>query len=176
MRMPTLDLDYLRPHRRRGWASYVLLAAALAFGAHQTAYYQKLKNEVLAMEVSAARHVSARTGVLRISRANDVNADEMAYAHETAARLSTPWGVLFRAVEAAHSDEVTLVSIEPDAPVRTIAIGGEAKDYLAALTYAANLAEQQPLKRVHLIRHEVQARAGARLLAFTVSAGWEETH
>lgn len=104
----------------------------------------------------------------------EVGAEEIAFARETVSRLSTPWQSLFGAVEAGHTDSVALLSIEPDADARTVTITGEAKDYLAALSYMASLAQQQALRRVHLVRHETLRGGSRRPLAFTISAGWEE--
>jgi len=97
-----------------------------------------------------------------------VTAEEVAAARETVQRLSTPWGNLFGALEAAASDQVALLAIEPDPKAGTVVISGDSKDYLAALTYVLNLSKVPALSRVELVRHEAKGNA----VQFAVSAAW----
>lgn len=173
--MRALDLDHVRARSRAPWVRYALAAAALAFGLDQGYYYLALGNDVAALEGSLSRSLSEGARRLVPQQPARVPAmEEIAMARDTVGRLSTPWERLFRALEGAHTEQVSLLSIEPDAEARTVAIHGEAKDYLAALTYLAGLAEQPALRRVHLVRHELQRNGSQRPLAFTVSAGWQE--
>ena len=160
--MRALELDYLKqPSSKARW---LLTAAALAFAAHTGVYYHSLQDRVAAMEARLPR-------MKTIPAPQAVNSDEFAFAREVVGRLATPWDRLFQELEAAQTDRVALLSIEPEADSRTVTITGEAKDYLAALTYVAGLAEQPGLTRVHLVRHESRQRGR---LAFTVSAAWKE--
>lgn len=168
MKMPPLQLDFLR-RRRPLWAGLVLLAAGLAFAGDVALSYRHLRAEAGQLERRLAAAPTAPASPA--GRAPD--AAEVTFARETVRRLSTPWETLFAALEGAHSDHVVLLSIEPDAEAGTVGITGEARDYLAALTYVANLAEQGTLQRVHLARHETM-RAGPHRIAFTVSAAWRE--
>lgn len=169
--MRALDLDHLRVRNREGWVRYALAAAALGFGADQALYYRALSHEVAMAELRVA---SARQRPRSVTAVRDVSAEEVALARDTFGRLSTPWSRLFRALEAAHTGQISLLSIEPDAEAGTVAIHGEAKDYLAALTYMAGLADQPSLQRVHFVRHEIQRPGAQRPLAFTISAGWQD--
>jgi hypothetical protein len=170
--MRPLDLDHLRPAGRAPWVRYALAAAALAFGADQVVYYRSLGNAVAAMEttLASAKLIPARPA----SPLRTVGTEEAALARDTIGRLAAPWERLFGALESAHTEQIALLSIEPDAEARTVTISGEAKDYLAALSYLAGLAEQPALRRVHLVRHENQRSGGPRPLAFTISAAWRE--
>jgi hypothetical protein len=103
-----------------------------------------------------------------------LSAEEYAFARDTVRRLSTPWTTLFQALEAAQTERIALLAIEPDVENRTLSVSGEAKDYLGTLTYVANLADQKTLARVHLARHEVRRGPQQRPVAFTVSAAWKE--
>jgi hypothetical protein len=127
-----------------------------------------LKKDRLAHASSVSRE-SPRPAALR-----PVNTEEYAFARETVGRLSTPWDRLFRALESAKTDRVALLAIEPSTDQRTVMISGEAKDYLAALSYLARLADQDALRRVHIVRHEPQRGASQGPLGFTISAAWKE--
>jgi hypothetical protein len=161
--MRALHLDYLDASERSATARWLLAAAAVAFAAHTAVYYQDLTARLAGLEARAPR--------LKSLPVPAASTEEFAFARDTLGRLSTPWERLFQALEGAQTERVALLSIEPDAAGRTVTVSGEAKDYLAALTYVARLAEQPSLTRVHLVRHET-ARRGA--LTFTVSAAWKD--
>lgn len=146
------------------------MAAALAFAADLAWTWRALDRKLTRLQaVASAMPVSVARTPMR-----EPADGELAFARDTLRRLSTPWDRLFGALQAAQGERVALLAIEPDAEAGTVAISAEARDYYAALTYVANLAEQKSLTRVHLARHEL-ARAGARFpVAFTVSAAWRE--
>jgi hypothetical protein len=169
--MRALDLDHLNERSRAPWVRYALAAAALAFGIDQALHFQSTRDRVAGLE---ARLASAKAAPAAMLPARTIGAEEIALARDTVGRLSMPWERLFHALESAHSEHIALLSIEPDAEARTVTINGEAKDYLAALTYLAGLAEQPALRRVHLVRHEAQRQASPRPLSFTISAAWKE--
>jgi hypothetical protein len=105
------------------------------------------------------------------AKTSAVLAEEQAAARSTIRRLSMPWDELFQALEASKTDQVALLAIEPDSEARTVSLSGEAKDYLAALSYVANLGEQKTLAKVHLMRHEAR-QDGTGPVAFVVTASW----
>jgi hypothetical protein len=170
--MQRLELDFRRARLAPGWAGYALLAVALAFAADLALSYRSLSAQVAGLEAKLLS-VPARSPGISAS-ASRPGADEYLFARDTVRRLSTPWESLFATLEAAHSERVALLAIEPDAEAGTVSISGEARDYLAALTYVANLAEQKTLRRVHLVRHEPSRAGTLRPVAFTVSASWRE--
>jgi len=135
--------------------------------------YRALRADMAAKEWALARgaslRVPSRGPTLRL------DADEYAFARETIRRIATPWDQFFEALEDARSDRIALLSIEPDVDSGTVSVSGEAQDYLAALTYLAQLAEQRRLARVHLVRHELKGVAETHPpLAFTISAAWRD--
>ncbi len=171
--MRPLDIDYLRSARRARLAVYVLAAFAVVFAADTLFHYRTIKTELVFSEARQARQAELRTRQPPKVQ-ESLSADEYAFVRDTAKRLSTPWDELFQALGAAQVDRVALLAIEPDVENRTVSISAEAKDYLAALTYVANLGEQKTLRRVHLVHHELKQGASQRPLAFTVSASWRE--
>jgi hypothetical protein len=170
--MRALAIDFVAVARRVRWTRNVLALIAVAFAIDTGHRYVTLKSEVDQKSAAIAR--AASTQPASRPALNNHTADEYNFARQTLGRLSTPWDRLFDALEAAHSKDVVLLSVEPDADNRTVTITGEAKDYLGALGYLANLAQQRPLKRVHLVHHEVRKQLSLRPLLFSISAGWEE--
>jgi len=170
--MRALDLEYRRSGPRRHLARYVFAAVAIAFALDAARYYGALRNDVASLEERLVHRRSAARDGAPSARLQPVSAEEMAFARDTVGRLSLPWDRLFRTIEAASTEGVALLTIEPDAEQRTVTIGGEAKDYLAALSYMASLSAQKGLHRVHLVRHAPLRVATQRTVAFTLSASW----
>lgn len=169
--MPPLELDYWHRRAYSRSAMYVL-AAVVAFAAFVAGQYWWWRADIVLKE--ARLSASMTKPLQRPAAVQRVNAEEYAFARDTIRRLSTPWGPLFRALEAVNRDRIALLAIEPNVESRTVTVSGEAKDYLAVLTYLAQLSDQDALKRVHLVRHEVRQDGSRRPVAFTISAGWKE--
>jgi len=173
--MRALRLEYLANGERTSPLGYLLAIAAAAFVFDTAAQYRDLRTQIATKEARLATALARSKGTESNAPARTFAAEEHAFARETVQRLSTPWSAVFRSLESAHSDRVALLSIEPDAGRRTVTVTGEAKDYLATLTYLADLARQQGMKRVHLVRHEMRREGGRHAaVAFTISAAWSD--
>lgn len=170
--MRALELDYRRVGRRPRLLGCLLALAALAFAVDAGLFYQRLRVDIAAKEVALARDPMRR--ISRPAPTQALDFDEYAFARDTISRIATPWDSFFDALEEAQNERVSLLSIEPDVENRTVNLSGEAKDYLAALTYLAQLADQDRLARVHLVRHELRRTGSQRPVAFTISAAWKE--
>jgi hypothetical protein len=171
--MKKLELDFLRTRPRPGWAAYALAALAIAFAADVGLSYRAVRVEVAKKELYLAARGASSDEARTKSSARPVEREELEFARETVRRISMPWEGLFQALQSAQSDRVALLSIEPDAENGTVSVTAEARDYLAALTYVANLSEQKALRKVHLVRHEVK-QGGGKAVTFNVSAAWRE--
>jgi Tfp pilus assembly protein PilN len=164
--MQAIHIDFCRTRRTPRWAAPVLMLLAFAlcgdvavsFLQARTAY---LKNEQALAALDPRSYRPARTA----------SAEEIAAAKDTLQRLSMPWDRLFGALEAAATDQVALLSIEPDPKAGTVLISGDSKDYLAALTYVLNLSRTEALGRVQLARHELKKDQG-NAVGFSISATW----
>jgi Tfp pilus assembly protein PilN len=164
--MQKLRLDFRRDSATPRWVAPALLAIALAFaGDVGFSFAQNLKLEK--KNEAALAKLDPRS----FKPARNASAEELAAARETVQRLSTPWDKLFGALESAASDQVALLSIEPDPKAGTVKISGDSKDYLAVLTYVLNLSRAEALSGVQLARHELKSDA-QKTVGFSVSASW----
>ena len=161
--MQEIKLDFSRGRRAPRWIAPALLALAVSFVGDVGYSFAKSLREIAVNEKKLAK-VEPRN--YRAPR--KVAPEEVMAARETMQRLATPWDKLFGALEQASSDQVALLSIEPDAKAGKVTISGDSKDYLAALTYVLNLGRADSLSHVELARHEVKQNA----VAFSVSASW----
>jgi Fimbrial assembly protein (PilN) len=166
--MQRIELDFIRRGPRSRWAGRVLLACALGLAGDLAASYVRLAQTVNQNEAIVARAQPKRPAGAPAS------ADEVALARDTVERLALPWSKLFAALEAAASDQVALLAIEPDTKSGTVKISGDSKDYLAALGYVLNLSKAEALSHVQLVRHEVKQNDPQRPVAFSISAAWNE--
>ena len=170
-----LELDHLRRTPPPAKISWLLLAIALAFAADVASSYLKTRMEIEARTAKLARlsgALPAREAASTI--VGSLSKEEFGVAQDTILRLSMPWDNVFRALEAARSDDVALLSIEPDAGSGSLNITGEARSYPAALTYVAWLAHEKTLKNVRLARHEIDRNDARQRISFTISAEWKE--
>jgi Tfp pilus assembly protein PilN len=167
--MRPLQIDFRRGRRSWPWTGPLLLVCALGLCGDVFFSYLKVRHSVERNQTLLAKH-DPRS----LRPAKSASADEVALARDTVQRLSTPWNNLFGALEAAASDQVALLSIEPDAKTGTVMIAGDSKNYLAALTYVLNLSRAETLSKVQLVRHEVKQNEPQRPVGFSVSAAWQE--
>lgn len=154
--MKALALDFEKGRARSRRAVLALAVAAIGFAAYTAAIYAELKARPAPKAVSAS--------------ARPENPEELAFARETLSRMSVPWDALFSALERSRTDGVALLSVEPNGEARTLRLTGEAKTYLAALTYVAALGQQDALQKVHLLRHEARGSG----VSFAISASWKD--
>jgi hypothetical protein len=164
--MNRLRINFSGRGGRSAWPRRILVAAALVLSLDVAFSYQALR--------SAIRESEARiSGMNRLrTPARPVAPEELAAARETVERLAMPWDRLFGALEAAATEDVALLGVEPDPKAGTVQISGDSKDYLAALGYVLNLSRADALSRVQLVRHEVKANDPQAPVGFTVSAAW----
>lgn len=170
--MRPLALDFRRRPRRMRLAGCALAIAAAALALNAGWQYRELRADI-ALKEATLKHGSMLT-VERPATLEMPHPEEYAHARDTVRRIAAPWDSFLDALEEAQTDRVTLLSIEPDIENRTVSLNGEAKDYLAALTYLAHLNGQERLARVHFVRHEVKRGGSRQPLAFTISAAWKE--
>jgi len=172
MPMRRLELDFNRAPSRTSGGAWLLLAVAIGFALDVGWSHWRAREELRELEARLSRDRGSRAdGMLRVNH-RPATPEEMVFARETIARLAMPWEGLFTALEFAQSSRVSLLTVEPDAERGTVILTGEAKDYLAALSYVGSLSNAKGLSRVHLVRHESKPSDPRRSVLFTVSAQW----
>jgi hypothetical protein len=165
--MQRIELDFIARSARARWAPRILLAAALGLAGDMAVSYVQLVRQVHSNQAIVARAKPHKPVVT-------ASAEELALARDTVERLGLPWAKLFAALEAAGSDQVALLAIEPDTKSGTVKISGDSKDYLAALGYVLTLSQNDALSHVQLVRHEVKQNDAQHPVAFSISAAWNE--
>src|SRR3954465_9828562 len=166
--MQRIELDFIRRAQRARGGGRCLLAGAIGLAGDRAFSYAGLLRSVKENESIVARAQPGKPP------AAPPSAEEVGLARDTVERLALPWPKLFAALEAAASDQVALLAIEPDTKSGTVKISGDSKDYLAALGYVLNLSQADTLSHVQLVRHEVRQNDPQRPVSFSISAAWNE--
>ncbi|MBK8065251.1 MAG: hypothetical protein IPK29_15300 [Betaproteobacteria bacterium] len=177
--MRKLELDFVRARKPSAPAAWLLLALSLAFLMDVGYSWIDLRNAVARNEARLKGPGNAPSQSLqRVASAQPLDSateNEVRLARDTVRKLSMPWDHLLRSLEAAQTESATLIAIEPDPESGNLLLTGEAKNYLGALTYLANLDRQPELSEVHLLKHEVRGSEAGRPVSFIVSAKWKQT-
>jgi Tfp pilus assembly protein PilN len=93
---------------------------------------------------------------------------------DTTRGLHTPWSDLLSALEAAPTDAVALLSIEPSAAKRSVRLSAEGRDAKAMLAYLAALQRDARLTQVFLVSHQVQLQSPGAPVRFQIQALWTD--
>lgn len=101
--------------------------------------------------------------------------EEIERAKGVIQQLLLPWDALFAAIESSERKGIALLSIQPDAQKRLIAIGGEARNLEVLLDYIRQLEHSRALVRVHLTSHELQKKDPQHPVRFALAAEWGAT-
>ena len=178
MKLTRLQLEFATRSRRaspRGLA--LLLVSALLFAASAA-----LVGRALAGNARQARAVAAIGGLqvasaplgMRGNRPDPADLARAQLVRQTARSLMTPWLDLLEALESAPSN-VALLSVEPSAAKRSIALTAEAASATEMLDYLRALQSDKRLSGVTLVSHQVQAQAPGAPLRFQIQASWGVT-
>lgn len=171
--MRRIELDYQKPvERLRRMAGWLLLLAGAALLIEMGISYDRLQHE------RAAINLEVQTSKLNLDISNKEPADrqfsdkDFETARQIIGRLSTPWDAFFTGLESVSTENVAILSIQPDIQTGLLRIEGEAKDYAAVLTLVAQLRMIKPFSEVFLLHHEIKRDDPQHPVGFTLSMRW----
>ncbi|HUF20321.1 MAG TPA: hypothetical protein VMP00_06155 [Burkholderiales bacterium] len=171
--MRKVQLELLQTVRRSSGGGIAVLVAGIAAALIAMSYYGDLKSESLQLESQAAGLERSARGLAPIlPRMDESLQQEIREANEVIDRLALPWDGLFRSVEDAATDRVTLLGIAPDAKSGTVQISAQAVDTQAMFDYVGKLEQQSELSQVYLLQHQQDRRNTEAPIRFLVSASW----
>jgi hypothetical protein len=167
-----LELDFVASSRRFSLAGVLVLVLGAAAAAWTVIDYRDLvtQSTLLAMQLDAA---SPRAGRGSTFVADTRGIDE---ATKVVIELALPWSNLLDDLEAAgaaNSQDVALLSIEPDREKRRVRIGAEARTLPAALAFVQRLQRAGTLKFPLLDNHKVRTDVNERPVYFEMTADWD---
>lgn len=147
---------------------WALLSLGLLLAADVGRNIVETRESLERAEVRAARMVP-----VPIAADPEVLEQQTVAAQEIVERIALPWHTLFAELERARVENVSLLSVEPDAATRALVLSGEANDLYTMASYVATLKASKRLTDVHLVRHEHRKNEPKRSVAFNVNASWK---
>ena len=179
--MRTLNLDFVRQTSSLRRLGVILLIAAVATAAYLAQVYVKHSAELEVWQTKWHRLQKAQRKDATEPASNPSQKleweqlqSELKTANRVIARLSLPWDALFREVEIAVGEQVTLLSVEPDTEKSELRITAEAKNLTAMLEYIKRLRAIALFKDAHLTSHQIQQQDPQKPVRFVVNAQWGE--
>ena len=178
MALSPLQLDYQRDHRRTPWIGIALLLLGFLVAGMGASRYKSLTEDVAQWEQrnSDVERRLERKAVKPKREPKDTQlvAQQITQANEVVRQLGLPWELLFREVEAARSDRVALLAIEPDAQKHVVRITGEARQLEDVLDYVTRLGKSRHLVDIYLQSHQAQTTMPDQPIRFALMAGWKK--
>ena len=80
------------------------------------------------------------------------------------------WYPIFRALEAANSEDIELLEFAPDKAGRRLVLRGEARDLAALFAYVRTLSEQPAFRQLYLAHQKVESVGTLTTVAFELRA------
>jgi hypothetical protein len=171
-----LRLDFLTEKPRTASTGLVVLFAGLAALAAVLVEYRAVSAETAALESHIAdfRRMTRRElpPIREAAIDGKTLAQEIRQANLVLAQLNLPWDALFREMEGAALEGITLLAIQPEPGAGQVRIAGEAKNYDTALAYVAKVESSDRFANVFLTSHQVRANAPQRPVVFELLADW----
>lgn len=167
-----IDFEFVGGRTSGAGAAWLLLVMAVAFAADAGRSYLSLRSALasLSAQISAASFQDAAPAKPSYEP-KDVD-KEFSLARATIRKIALPWNDLFKALAAADSEGVALLSVDPDADGGSLEITAAARDFRAMLTYFSRLEAHPFFPRTILTRHEIRKDSPQRPVYFVVSATW----
>jgi Tfp pilus assembly protein PilN len=171
--MRAVQLDFLHNTRLSARHGGLLLTAGVVAAFIVLSFHGDLKSEARQLESQVAKLERRARGLAPIAPRMDASLQqEIRRINEVIDQLAMPWDRLFRSVEGAATERVTLLGIEPDAKSGMVQVSAEASDAEAMFDYVRRLEQQQALSRVYLLQHQREPQNNVRPIRFLVSASW----
>lgn len=171
--MRDLGLDF-QP-RRPGLLPVVLLLAGVLLCADAWLEDRTLRSqqeEVEARLAQARRRAERIDAGRRDSRPETVfSAEESKALRQTIGLIRIDWEKLYRSIDAATSEDVSLLAIRPSAAGKAVQISGEARNMAAALAFVEAL-RREPLANAVLLSHQIKQSDPQQPITFEIAATW----
>lgn len=97
---------------------------------------------------------------------------EVAQANTVLDQINLPWEALFDSIEHAATDEIALLSLQPNVSSRTLRISGEARNMSELLDFVESLERETVFENVHLINYRIKQDNPHRPITFLLTAAW----
>ncbi len=87
-------------------------------------------------------------------------------------QINLPWETLFDSIEHAATEEIALLSLQPNIANQSLRISGEAKNMSELLDFVEALERELIFENVHLLNYKIKQDNPHRPIIFLLTAAW----
>lgn len=173
--MKALSIDFgRRPRSMLYRVGCVVFGIGVVLMAHQAwryaGYFEARK--LLEAENSRLQHlVDNPVAPIPLPSASS-SKEALERAAQVIERLNAPWAALFDSVEAAITEQVTLLGMDPDLQLRELRLRAEAKNVDAMLQFVRRIDKTGVLNGAYLDNYQLYLQDPQRPVRFTLVARW----
>lgn len=174
-RLSFKDFSFIGPKRSPSWVGWILMLAgtvAIGFAVDRWSTSKdalELANIRLQTRLSMIPAERAVKPVVEITPEMEMKTHQ---EEQITKALALDWEQLFAALEASQTNDISLLSLQPDPRRGLVMLNGEARNMAAVIAYQRKLTTN--LHDVVLTTHEVQQQSPQQPVRFTISARWNE--
>lgn len=152
----------------------VLLAAFYQFKRiSEESSYWSVRVEKLEKEQPRAATAVARTRTAPRSRepGQEISKD-LERANVILQQINLPWESLFDAIEHITTEDIALLSLQPNVTNRTLRIRGEARNMATLLDFVETMEREVIFEKAHLVNYKIKQDSPYRPVDFLLTAVW----
>ncbi|MEK6686397.1 MAG: PilN domain-containing protein [Pseudomonadota bacterium] len=151
----------------------LVLAAALFQFRQITEEVNYWSNRVERLEKQQQQKAAPRSrSTLRIREISQEIRKEIIKANAILDQINLPWETLFDSIEHAATEEIALLSLQPNVSGRSLRISGEAKNMSKLLDFVEALERELIFENVHLLNYKIKQDNPHRPIVFFLTATW----
>ena len=130
-------------------------------------------NRVERLEKQQQQKAAPRTrSTPRIREFSQEIRKEIIKANAILDQINLPWEALFDSIEHATTEEIALLSLQPNVSTRTLRISGEAKNMSELLNFVEALERELIFENVHLLNYKIKQDNPHRPIVFLLTTTW----
>ncbi len=97
---------------------------------------------------------------------------ELEKANAILRQINLPWEALFDSIEHIASEDIALLSLQPNVTNRALRIRGEARNMAVLLDFIEAMEREIIFEKVHLVNYKIKQDSPYRPIDFLLTAAW----
>lgn len=97
---------------------------------------------------------------------------ELEKANAILRQINLPWETLFDSIEHIATEDIALLSLQPNVTNRTLRIRGEARNMAVLLDFVEAMEREVIFEKVHLVNYKIKQDNPYRPIDFLLTAVW----
>jgi Tfp pilus assembly protein PilN len=133
-------------------------------------------NRVERLEKQQQQKAAPRARSTRVREFSQEIRKETAQANNVLNQINLPWETLFDSIESAATEQIALLSLQPNVANQTLRISGEARNMSELLDFVEALERELVFENVHLLNYKIKQDNPHRPIIFLLTATWLGTN